>query len=102
MKKRKTSITVGDTVCSCKLEIYAVYQRAAAADGICDQRGFRGGFPRQDAECINTCPACRILKTHYLWRYCTKKTVVCVQFAYNYEFERMKIRDNCVNIYCYH
>ncbi len=59
MKKRKTSIAVGDTVCSCKLQIYAVYQGAAAADGICDQRGFRGCFPGQEAECINTCPACK-------------------------------------------
>ena len=31
-----------------------------------------------------------------------KKAVMCVQFTYNNELQRMKIRDNCGNIYCYH
>ena len=53
MMKRKTSMNVDDTSCPYK------QRSCVAADGICDQRGFRGGFHGQDAECINTCPACR-------------------------------------------
>ena len=64
-------------------------------------RGIRGYRPNKGAWCA-TGIACRILKTHYLWRYCSKKAVMYVKFTYNNEFERTKIRDNCGNIYCYH